>query len=52
MVGNGPENRDTLKEVTPFDSTVPRHASLAQWQSLPLKPEKCQFDSDGKRQIF
>ncbi len=38
MVGSGPENRDISKEMTPFDSTVLRHPTLAQWQSLRLKP--------------
>lgn len=29
MVGSGLENRDTLKGVTPFDSTALRHPLLA-----------------------
>ena len=46
MFGNGPENRDNSKGLTELDSLVLLHTTLAQWQSLRLKPELRQFDSD------
>jgi hypothetical protein len=47
MFGNGPENRDNSKGLTELDSLVLLHTTLAQWQSLWLKPRLRQFDSDG-----